>query len=326
MDKLGMVTPMSPEAEFEAMSGHLDALVQEFEGLPFPEVRDMAFDMLYAVDYIHRTALQRLIGYLKEHGQTALLDSAAADPLIHTLLVLYDLVQDDETVVVEAALDTVRPYLESHGGAVELLQVAEGVVTLRLGGACDGCAAVASTLQRAIAEALTNGYPNFKRIETAGRPSAEAVPLPSLPVLSPFISTMPMIPLTPMNGGAAAGPQPRYEQRGPVFTHVAARATLQPGCMQHFDLDGTRVLVANIDGEIYAVHNQCPVNASPLDQGTFTPPVVVCPWHNEAYDLRTGKRVDGTPGQSLMVLPVAVIDGQIQLAINTTVISTPTRL
>ena len=43
-----MVIPERPmtEAEFQSVGQHLDALVQAFEALPFPEVREMAFDML----------------------------------------------------------------------------------------------------------------------------------------------------------------------------------------------------------------------------------------------------------------------------------------
>ena len=87
--------------------------------------------------------------------------------------------------------------------------------------------------------------------------------------------------------------------------------------MKAFDVDSVRILLANVAGEIYAVHNTCPGSAAPLDLGSFSPPIVVCPWHNEAYDIRTGKRVDGTPGPSLAVLPIAIVDGSIQLAINT---------
>ena len=40
---------------------------------------------------------------------------------------------------VEQALERVRPYLRSHGGNVEMLGIAEGVVRLRMLGSCNGC-------------------------------------------------------------------------------------------------------------------------------------------------------------------------------------------
>src|SRR5207253_3157113 len=48
------------DADFEAAAEHLDALVQEFEALPFPQVRERVFDLLQTVDAVHREGLCRL--------------------------------------------------------------------------------------------------------------------------------------------------------------------------------------------------------------------------------------------------------------------------
>ena len=45
------------------------------------------------------------------------------------------------------ALDEVRPYLDSHGGGVELVEVVDGVVRLRLYGSCNGCPSSTMTLR-----------------------------------------------------------------------------------------------------------------------------------------------------------------------------------
>ena len=66
-----------------------------------------------------------------------------------------------------------------------------------------------------------------------------------------------------------------------------------------------------------AMRSRCPGSMAPLELGSFTPPIVVCPWHNEAYDVRTGKRVDGLAGRGLDVVPVSVVDGVIQAAVET---------
>ena len=87
--------------------------------------------------------------------------------------------------------------------------------------------------------------------------------------------------------------------------------------MHAFDVDGARVLVANVAGEFYAVRNNCPGSMAPLDLGSFSPPIVVCPWHNDAFDIRTGKRSDGVQGEGLAVLPIAIVGDSIQLAVNT---------
>ena len=44
--------------------------------------------------------------------------------------------------------------------------------------------------------------------------------------------------------------------------------------------------------------------------------VLVCPWHNCAFDIRTGARLDGEEGEGLKVIPVAMRNGNMQVAVN----------
>ena len=291
------------EAEFQAAIQHLDALVQEFEALPLPAVQEKVFDLLQTVDAIHRVGLNRLIGFLRANGQIDLVERAAEDPIVSTLLLLYDLVPADEWMQVETALELVRPYIHSHGGEVEVLDVVDGVVHLRLSGACQGCAGSAMTLQRSIETALREGFAGFRSIQVH-EPGAIAT-------VQQRSAEREVIPL--VQAGQVA-PRPI---RRPVFKIVARLEDVPVGMMKAFDVDGIRILVANVQGEIYAVSNMCPGSMAPLDLGSFSQPVVVCPWHNEAYDIRTGKRVDGEESPRLAVLPITLADGSIQVAVNT---------
>jgi Fe-S cluster biogenesis protein NfuA len=65
---------------------------------------------------------------------------------------------------VEAALDQVRPSLVADGGGVQLIDVTEGVVTLRLTGACGGCPMSAMTLQNGIERVLKEQVPEIKEV------------------------------------------------------------------------------------------------------------------------------------------------------------------
>jgi Fe-S cluster biogenesis protein NfuA len=62
---------------------------------------------------------------------------------------------------VQAALDSVRPYMDSHGGNVELLAIEDGIARLRLEGSCSGCAASQSTMELAIERALEETAPDL---------------------------------------------------------------------------------------------------------------------------------------------------------------------
>ena len=65
---------------------------------------------------------------------------------------------------VEAALGKIRPVLQADGGDVELVDVSDGVVSLRLTGACDGCPMAATTLKMGIERLLKEEIPEVKEV------------------------------------------------------------------------------------------------------------------------------------------------------------------
>ena len=69
---------------------------------------------------------------------------------------------------VEQALDKVRPYLQRDGGDVELVDVTEdGVVTVRLTGACKGCPMSQMTLKNAVEKTILKELPEIKSVRAA---------------------------------------------------------------------------------------------------------------------------------------------------------------
>ena len=65
---------------------------------------------------------------------------------------------------VEAALAQVRPSLLADGGDVQLVEVKEGVVTVRLTGACGGCPMATMTLRHGIERVLKEQVPEVKEV------------------------------------------------------------------------------------------------------------------------------------------------------------------
>ena len=68
---------------------------------------------------------------------------------------------------VQAALDTVRPQLQADGGDAEIVEITEdGVVKLRLKGACGGCPMSQMTLKMGIERILKQKVPAVKSVES----------------------------------------------------------------------------------------------------------------------------------------------------------------
>ena len=69
---------------------------------------------------------------------------------------------------IEKTLDTLRPYIASHRGQVEVVDFdeSEGLLLLRLGGTCHGCAASTITLKQGIESRLREMVPEVRHVET----------------------------------------------------------------------------------------------------------------------------------------------------------------
>lgn len=67
---------------------------------------------------------------------------------------------------VKKALDTIRPYLKADGGDVELIDItADGIVRVRLVGACSSCPMSQMTLRAGVERALIREVPGIRRVE-----------------------------------------------------------------------------------------------------------------------------------------------------------------
>jgi Fe-S cluster biogenesis protein NfuA len=66
---------------------------------------------------------------------------------------------------VEKALEKIRPALQRDGGDIELIDVVDGVVKVRLKGACGGCPMSQMTLKMGVERTLKQQVPEVKSVE-----------------------------------------------------------------------------------------------------------------------------------------------------------------
>jgi Fe-S cluster biogenesis protein NfuA len=67
---------------------------------------------------------------------------------------------------VEKALEFIRPALQADGGDIELVDVVDGVVKVRLRGACGGCPMSQMTLKMGVERVLKERVPEVKSVES----------------------------------------------------------------------------------------------------------------------------------------------------------------
>jgi Fe-S cluster biogenesis protein NfuA len=151
--------------------GRLEELLGEVDNLEEP-IRQAVFELLDGIDAMHRLALGQLAKGIGSEAVQRLRDS---DQAVAWLFDAYG-IGIDELAAAEEALASIRPYIHSHGGKVEVLAARQGVVRVRMSGACSGCSASAITLREGIEEALRERLPGFARIEVEEDPAPRHPP------------------------------------------------------------------------------------------------------------------------------------------------------
>ncbi|MEY2568481.1 MAG: hypothetical protein QOE35_3010 [Actinomycetota bacterium] len=119
--------------------------------------------------------LTRLVEELGEQVTT----EVAGDQLVASLLVLHGLHPVPVETRIEAALDTVRPYMGSHGGWIRLHGVDDdGVAHVELQGSCSGCPSSLVTMKSQVTEAVAEAAPELTGIDVEGVTEPEPVTTP----------------------------------------------------------------------------------------------------------------------------------------------------
>jgi len=73
------------------------------------------------------------------------------------------------------------------------------------------------------------------------------------------------------------------------FVKIGSLAGLPPGSVREVTLGEYSYAICNSNGQLHALAGICPHAGGPLGQGALQDNMVVCPWHEWAYDCRTGE-------------------------------------
>jgi Fe-S cluster biogenesis protein NfuA len=174
-----------------------ELLLERVQQLSEARARELAAELVSAVIAMYGDGLERILAAISEAGEsgTAILDRLTEDGAVSSLLLIHDLYPVALHERVLEALDTVRPYMESHGGNVELVSLDDGVARLALRGSCNGCSASRATLEQAIEQALAEHAPDLAGLEVTG--VVDAVHAPGAPPPTPAPAGGCELPMAP---------------------------------------------------------------------------------------------------------------------------------
>jgi Fe-S cluster biogenesis protein NfuA/nitrite reductase/ring-hydroxylating ferredoxin subunit len=273
--------------------------------------RELADELVGAVVEMYGIGLERILTRLLDSGAEGerLAAALGEDQFVSTLLLIHDLHPVALEQRVQAALDSVRPYMESHGGSVELLGIADGVARIHLRGSCSDCSASSVTLELAIKQALEEAAPDLAGLEVEGvAPQLTGLALPMAGSPEPSGLELPVV-IAPAgaaaNGSspaaappararpAPAPPAPAPPAPAPAWHELDVVAGLAEGELASVSVAQQRLVVARIDGTLLAYRDACAACGGSLANAELDGAVLRCPGCARAFLLpRAGRSLE----------------------------------
>jgi 3-phenylpropionate/trans-cinnamate dioxygenase ferredoxin subunit len=96
---------------------------------------------------------------------------------------------------------------------------------------------------------------------------------------------------------------------------VAAVDDVAPGTMLMVQVDGTDILLINLNGDIRATQGVCSHEYFELDKGFLTGDTLTCALHLSRFDLFSGEALDPPAEMPLAMYPVTIADGRVLLVL-----------
>lgn len=267
---------------------------------------DRAQQLVREVVGLYGAGLERIMRMAGQPGPDGgLAERLAADDLVASLLLVHGLHPHDVRRRVADALDRVRPYLGSHGGDVDLLEVAGDTVRLAFTGSCKSCPSSAVTLELAVQDAVRAAAPEISSIEvvTAADTTAPANVIPAESLLAHVHSN---------------GHRPAAWHRAPEL------AELSPGEAAGFVIDGVALLACRVGDQTVAYRDHCPVCAGSMAGSQLHDRLLRCAGCGTDFDvIHAGAAVTGGAAGHLEPIPLLTHDGVASVALRADAMGAP---
>lgn len=276
------------DADLADLARAVESALNDVRGMPIDH-RQRALALKEAVEAFHKAGLVQIVRAMKAHPAARdVLMALVDDSAVYALLSLHGIIKADVRTRVAQVIERLRAYTQSHGGDVELVDLRDDTVLVRLSGACNGCSMSAVTLRNGVEDALREHVPEITKVEVVPNdPSPEIMPLVSLK-------------RSGRDAGWIAGPSVTSLPDGtPVRMELA---------------DGNSLVIIRLDSHIQAFRNECAHLGLPIDGGTIDREsrTITCPWHGFRFDCLSGECLTA-PQAQLEPIPLRVEDGVVHV-------------
>ena len=151
----------------QRVESRLQELIEQIESQPNPAARALLQECLQSMLAFYGQALGDIIDHLKAAGAEGevILHGLLKNRAISSVLLVHGLHPIPLETRLRGALEKSRPYMQSHGGNIELLSLENEVARVKLSGTCKSCPSSAITLQLAVRRAVEEACPDLIAFE-----------------------------------------------------------------------------------------------------------------------------------------------------------------
>lgn len=249
--------------DLEQLAEKVDKAIAEVQGLE-PSVRAKAMALKSAIEEFHKAGLTHIVKTLKnDPNGKQLLFELVDEPNVYALFAMHGLVRADLRTRVSRVIEMVRPYMQSHGGDVSLVDVKDKTVYVSLSGNCVGCSMSSVTLRSTVEESLREHVPEIDGVE--------------------------VVPNEPTNLLQISLPKDPSAEHGWIEGPTVSE--LDESKPFAFESEEHKILLIKSKQGLRAYRNSCAHQGLPLDGGLLDAEsgTLTCPWHGFQFDSESGE-------------------------------------
>lgn len=294
---------MAEPGDLRRSGERIERLLEEIRASASPPCWRRVDELMRLVVELYGAGLGRILEIVgaaardADRGATGIPARLAADELVASLLLVHGLHPEDVPTRLGTALARVRPYLGSHGGDVEVVELDEraGAVLLRMTGSCDGCPSSAMTVRLAVESAIHELVPEIGRIEVEGVTAHDND-----------------------HGAASVRADATPVSTDPAGSWVRIDRDALPGspALASREVTGERIVLCRLDETLYAYRDGCAACGSALADGTLDGFLLGCPSCGQRFDVRRAGRALERPGVHLVPVPLLEDESGVRIALG----------
>ena len=240
-------THQPPPDDLAREGKRIQDLVEKIGAMSDPAARRMLQDCLETTLGFYGHGLERILAVVQkaEPAGGKVRDALLNDPGVRGLLLIHGLHPVSLEDRLAEALAKVRPYMESHGGNVELVSLENDYAKLRLQGHCKTCPSSTVTLELAVRAAIEEACPDLAGFEVEG--------------VQPKPASFAHLP-----------------NAAPEWTRIETANEIGEGDFTIVASEAGSLLICKLDGRLYAYRDHCPACNMPLHLGEIKEGLIIC--------------------------------------------------